>query len=70
MASIGLTAGILLTSKSPVTNNTTDNTSVTATDTKTTTTTSNDPNLIDTGSTGGSDSSSRPFSFEWKTFEV
>jgi len=80
IASVGLTAGILLTSKSPVTNNTTDNTSVTGTDPKTTTTTSNDPKtttttsndpkLIDTGSTSGSDSSSGPFSFEWKTFEV
>ncbi|CEL24802.1 zinc ribbon domain-containing protein [Methanobacterium formicicum] len=70
IAGIGITAGILLTSKAPVTNNTTNNTSVNVSDSVTTTTASNSPKLIDSGSTSGTDSSDGSFSFEWKTFEV
>lgn len=73
IAIVGISVGILLTSKAPVANNTTNNTSVAVSEpvtTPTTTADSNSPKLIDSGNTSGTDSTDGHFTFEWKTFEV
>lgn len=73
IVSIGIAAGVLLMSKAPTANSSTNNTSMAVSDSVTTPTNTvdnNSPKLIDSGSTSGTDSTDGHFTFEWKTFEI
>jgi len=72
---VGLTVGLLLTSKSPASNTTVNNTSVNVTESENTLNTPTDtiePKLIDSGSMSGSNAKYQdgPFTYEWKTYQV
>lgn len=76
IAGIGIAAGVMLTSITPVNNTTTNNTSVSVSEPVSTPRNSAEtggPKLIDSGSTSGinaQNSNDGPYTYEWKTYQV
>ncbi|BDZ71454.1 zinc ribbon domain-containing protein [Methanobacterium petrolearium] len=69
---VGIAVAMLLTSNTPVANNTSNHTSVVVTDTETTSADDDTMILIDSGSMSGTDAKydDGPFTYEWKTYQI